>query len=70
MCSPDSLKVWWLTPFLEPGGAISGMMQVMAFSCTGHTGHPCHLNPAMFAQHSTHEGARGNQLGAHHIGHS
>lgn len=68
--SSDSLKVWWLTAFLEPGGVISGMMQVMAFSHKGHTGLPCHLDPAVFAQHSIHVAAGGSQLGAHHTGRS
>ena len=54
--SPDWLKFWWLTLFSEPGGTISvtGMKQIMVFSCTGHASSPCYPNSTICAQHSIH----------------
>lgn len=53
---PHWVKLWWLTPFSEPGRTMSvtGTKQITAAFKTGHTYNSCYLDATIAAQHSTH----------------
>lgn len=61
---PHWVKLWWLTPFSEPGRTMSvtGTKQITAAFKTGHTYNSCYLDATIAAQHSTHVC---NNLGTH-----